>query len=129
MRRVQFIDRNGATYLRGLGGFESTCCTVEVSSLCLLVGGLTCTELVLVILDEDGCGDESDFTLLRSSGTSLPYVDRGVGGVRLRRWDNVGGVSFATGSRVAGDGEPLAVLWKQPMGMIHQNIREIELDI
>ena len=56
------LDQNRTTYLGGLKGFESTCCTVEVSTWDQ--GGPPCTEQVLWILEDGGgcCG--KDFTLL-----------------------------------------------------------------
>lgn len=56
------VDQNRATYLGGLKVFESTCCTVEVSTWDR--GGPPCTERVLCILEDRGdcCG--KDFTLL-----------------------------------------------------------------
>jgi hypothetical protein len=74
-----------------------------VSTWRLLTGELACTELFLLILDDsDGsCGGESDIILLRPGDgvISPPCVGRGVGGVRLRRWGDVGEESPATGSR------------------------------
>ena len=137
MRRVRVIDQNRTTYLRGLEGFESTCCTVEVSAWRLPADGLPCTELILLIMDDDddGCGEDSDITLLRPSGDgviSLPCVGRREGGVRLGRWDNVVGESSATDSRgVAGDTRTLSsvaiseegTLVQQPMGLMSEYSR------
>ena len=129
---MRIIDQNRATYLRGLEGFESTFCTVGVSTWRLLADEPACTELALWILDDDddGCG-ESDITLLRASGdgvTPLPCVGWCEDGVRLGGWDNVGEGSSATGScGVIRDictrsssvalfvEETLAVLGQQPM--------------
>ena len=116
-----------------------------MSAWCVLADGPACTELFLLILGDgdDGCGEDSDITLLRTFGggvVSLPCVRRDAGGVRLRCRDNVVGDSPATGLRgVAddtgtlsatgvGEGGSLAVLLQQPMGMV-SDIREIELDI
>lgn len=110
----------------------------------LLEDELACTELVLLTLndDDDGCGEDADITLLMTFGDgviSSPCVFTGACGVWLCRCDNVVEESSATGSLdVAGDtgrltsasvfGEGgLAVLLRQPMGMIR--IREIELDL
>ena len=128
---MQIIDQNRATYLRGLEGFESTFCTVGVSTWRLLADEPACTELALWILDDDddGCG-ESDITLLRASGDGvmpLPCVGWREDGVRLCGWDNVVEGSSATGScgvirdictlssSVALFEETLAVLGQQPM--------------
>ena len=128
---MQAIDQKWATYLRGLEGFESTFCTVEVSTWRLLADEPACTELALWIPndDDDGCG-ESDITLLRASGDgviSLPCVGWCENGVRLGGWGNVVEGSSATGScAVTGDictlsssvalfEGTLAVLGQQPM--------------
>ena len=105
---MRFIDQNRTTYLRGLGEFESTCCTVEVSAWCLLADGLACTELALLILDDGDSGgsEDSDTTLLRPSEdwvSSLPVVSRRASGVRLRRSANVVEEFSATGSRGVAD--------------------------
>ena len=59
------IGQNRGTHLEGLEGFESTCCTVEVSTWDR--GDPTCTERVLCILGDGGDSCGKDFILLRTS--------------------------------------------------------------
>ena len=110
MRRVRLIDQNRATYLRATGGFESTCCTVEVSTWRLLADGPACTELLLLKLDDDdgNCGADSDILLLRPSGDGVispSCLARSAGGVRLRCLENVLEQSSAASSAKGSMGE------------------------
>ena len=104
---MQLIDQNRATYLRGSEAFESNCCTVETSTWRLLAADrLACTELVLLILDDDddGCSEDWDIAFLRTSGDgvmSLPYVSMLVDVAGLICGDNAAEDPSATGSGVS----------------------------
>jgi len=111
-----------------------------VSAWRLLADGPACTEFALLILDDgdDGCGEDSDITLLRTFGDGVispPCVCRREDDVRLGPWDNVVEEFSATVLRgVAGDTRTpssvaiseegtLAVLLQQPMGLMSEYSR------
>ena len=124
------MGQSQATYLGGFEGFESTCCTVEVSTW---GRGGACIERVLWISEDgsDCCG--KDFALLRTPEDGefpLPCVGWCKDGARLRGRDHVcedteeyaratTGLGTGTGTlrlRLTGEASgTLGLLLKQPM--------------